>query len=291
MSDVLTPDATLAEQLRRQRVRTTLTHLSRTGELPALPHAATAALALARTPDADAVELCDVIASDVGLAARILRIANSAAYIRRAPARSVHDAVLALGLRKTCDVLVAACFRQLYRDPGGYAQNLWNHALAVGIATEELARTTRRLDPGTGFLPGLFHDVGRIAFLLADEASVEVIQGLVDAGAGARPELEAEWYGFDHAEVGGLLAADWGLDTDQCEAIRWHHDPAHASGGRTLALLLSAADAIATVIGCGTGIARSPRDVCAELGLSEEDETGCAERVHAAFTEQHELFA
>jgi HD-like signal output (HDOD) protein len=290
MSDDPTADAAVAERLRRQRVRTTLTHLSRTGDLPALPHAATTALALARKPDTDAAELCDLIATDVGLAARILRIANSAAYVRRAPARTVQDAVLALGLRKTCDVLVAACFRQLYTVPGGQVQTLWHHALAVAIATEELARTTRRLQPGIGFLPGLFHDVGRIAFLLADEISVEVIQGLVDAGAGTRAVLEEEWYGFDHAETGAILVADWGLDADQCDAIRWHHDPSRAAGGRTLALLLGAADTIATMIGCGTGMAQPASAPLAELGLSHEDESGCAERVQTAFATQHDLF-
>ena len=92
-------------------------------ELPTLPHAATAALALARTPDADADQLCEVIRTDVGLAARILRVANSTAYVRRAPARSIHDAVLALGLRKTCDVLIGrvpAC----HTASGPYAESL-----------------------------------------------------------------------------------------------------------------------------------------------------------------------
>jgi putative nucleotidyltransferase with HDIG domain len=289
MSD--TPTELHAERLRRQRVRTTLINLSRTGELPALPQTATAALALARKPDADTEELCDLIALDVGLAARILRIANSAAYIRRAPARTIRDAVLALGMRKTCDVLVAACFRQLHRDPGGYAQRLWHHALAVAIATEELARATRGIDPNLAFLPGLFHDVGRIAFLLADYTSVDVIQGLVEAGAGARSALEEEWYGFDHAVTGAVLAADWGLDPEQCEAIRCHHDPTRASRGRTLALLLSAADTIATAIGCGTGIVLDTRDAFVELGVSADDETGCTARVQALFAEQRELFA
>ncbi len=279
-----------AERLRRQHVRTTLINLSRTGELPALPQAASAALALARKPDADSEELCDLIATDVGLAARILRIANSAAYIRRAPARTIRDAVLALGMRKTCDVLVAACFRQLHRDPGGHAQRLWHHALAVAIATEELARATRRIEPSFAFLPGLFHDVGRIAFLLADYTSIDVIQGLVEAGGGARPALEEEWYGFDHAVAGAVLAADWGLDPEQCEAIRCHHDPTQATAGRTLALLLSAADTIATAIGCGTGTVADGHDALVELGISADDETGCAARVQALFAEQRDLF-
>lgn len=290
MTDVLTPDPVVAERLRRQHVRATLTHLCRTGELPALPHTATAALALARKPDADADELCELIAIDVGLAARILRIANSAAYARRVPARSIRDAVVALGLRKTCDVLVAACFRQLCALPGSYAQSLWNHALAVAIATDELARMTRRLEPGVGFLPGLFHDVGRIAFLLADLTSADVIQGLVDAGTGTRAELEHEWYGFDHAEAGATLAIEWGLDTEQADAIRWHHDPTNATGGRTLALLLSAADAIAYSIGCGTGPEPPSREIlAADFGLSPADETSCTERVHALFAEQRDL--
>lgn len=290
MTDVRTTDPTIAERLRRQHVRTTLTNLCRTGELPALPHTATAALALARKPEATAEEVCELIALDVGLAARILRIANSAAYARRVPARTVRDAVVALGLRKTCDVLVAACFRQLCALPGSYAQSLWNHALAVAIATDELARMTRRLEPGAGFLPGLFHDVGRIAFLLADVPSVEVIQGLVDAGTGTRAELEREWYGFDHAEAGATLVAEWGLDDEQADAIRWHHDPAHASGGRTLALLLSAADAIAYSIGCGTGVRGPSSDVLGtDFGLSAADAASCTERVHALFAEHCEL--
>ncbi len=286
-------DPAAAERLRRQQVRTTLVHLSRTGELPSLPHTATAALAVARRPDAEAEGLCELIATDVGLAARVLRVANSAAYARRVPARSLRDAVFALGLRKTCDVLVAACFRQLCALPGSYAQSLWNHALAVAIGTEELARMTGRIEPGAGFLPGLFHDVGRIAFLIADVTSVEVIQGMVDAGIGARDELEREWYGFDHGEAGATLALEWGLDGDQADAIRWHHDPTQAAGGRTLALLLSAADAIAYAIGCGTAAGRpaNATSVFADVGLSAADETSCVDRVHTLFEEQQELFA
>jgi HD-like signal output (HDOD) protein len=291
MSAVAEHDVTAAERVRRDRVRRTLTHLSRTGDLPVLPHAATAALALARTPDADAERLCDVIRTDVGLAARILRVANSTAYVRRTPARSIAEAVLALGLRKTCDVLVAACFRQMYTASGPYAESLWNHALASAIATEELARVTRAVAPSAAFLPGLFHDVGRIAFLLADPTSAEVIQGLVDAGGGERGALEREWYGFDHAEAGGVLAADWGLEPAACDAIRCHHDPMQAAAGRQLAILLSAADALVYSIGFGTG-AEPPRvDVSDALGLSADDRTSCAERVARTFATECELFA
>ncbi len=289
MTDRPHPDVTITDELRRQRIRQELTRLSRTGELPALPSTASAALAIARSPDADLGQVCELVSSDVGLAARILRRANSVAQARRVPARTVREAVLALGLRKTCDVVVASCFRRLHAVPGGHAESLWSHALAVAIATEELARTTKHVEPASAFLPGLFHDVGRIAFLLTDPISVDVIQELVEDGTGARSELEREWFGFDHGEAGATLAADWGLDAAQADAIRWHHDPLHAQGGRTLALLLSAADAMAYAIGYGTGAGQPPMDGLDELGLSTEDEADCATRVRNAFVEHSEL--
>ena len=73
----------------RQRVRNTLTRLSRTGSLPTLPAAASAALNIARDPEADVQHVCEVIHTDVGLAARIIRAANSAAIGRRTPAKSL----------------------------------------------------------------------------------------------------------------------------------------------------------------------------------------------------------
>jgi HD-like signal output (HDOD) protein len=290
MSDTLTTTM-VGRNDRRERVRRTLRHLSRTGEVPTLPQTATAALAVARDPAASADELCGIIRTDVGLAARVLHVANSAAYARRAQARTLRDAVVALGLHKTCDILVAACFRQLSVASGPQAQALWHHALAVGLATEELARLTRSIEPGAGFLPGLFHDVGRVAFFVADATSTEVIQGLADAGAGKRTLLEREWYGFDHAEAGAILVEDWGLAPEQCDAIRCHHDPTRAEEGLTLAALLGAADRLAYAIGCGTGTAQPTEGEVHGLGLPPEDEARCAERVHLAFVRENDLFA
>src|SRR6185436_16101429 len=123
--------ASIDRQALREHVRSTLTRLSRTGELPALPAAATAALAVARDPDAGVESLSQVIRSDVGLSARILRAANSAAYARRVPARTLAEAVLTLGLRRTCDLLVVAGVLQFFHRVPRCAERLWNHALST----------------------------------------------------------------------------------------------------------------------------------------------------------------
>lgn len=275
----------------RERVGTTLKRLSRTGALPALPSVASAALGIVRDPDADIDKICSVIQTDVGLAARVLRIANSASIGRRTPARKLSEAVVTIGLRKACDVLVAACARQLYQTASPKAELLWNHALAVAIGAEEIARRTRRVDAGRAFLPGLFHDVGRIAFLLADELAVEVLDRMVTAGDGERLYLEREWYGFDHTDAGASLAEEWGLAAEQCDAIRWHHEPDEGGAASDLARILLCADALAYDIGYGGGGVTPSSDAFASLGFDDEALDALRSTVRDSFEDQRDLLA
>jgi putative nucleotidyltransferase with HDIG domain len=273
------------------RVRSTLARLSQTGALPSLPAAASAALALARDPEADVDGLCRIIQTDVGLAARVLRVANSAALGRRNPARKLQEAIITVGLRKTCDIMVAACAKRLYDGASSRTEELWNHSLAVGVAAEELARLTRTVESGCAFLPGLFHDVGRVAFLIADASAAEAIAGVVANGEGDTSFFEREWYGFDHAEAGAILAEDWGLALELCDAIRWHHDPTEAGAARDLAVVLNGADAIAYAIGCGLNLEPPPGVSTKALGLSPAEEAELVERVRTVWSEQRDLLA
>jgi HD-like signal output (HDOD) protein len=251
-----------------------------------LPPAATAALAIARDPNAGVDGLCHVIRADVGLSARILRVANSAAYARRIPARSLAEAVLTLGLRKTCDLLVAAGARQLFRQVPSHAERLWNHALVSALACEEIARETRATEPHFAFLPGLFHDVGRIAFLLADDDAFHAVSDRELTPA----EAERAWYGFDHAEAGAILVEDWGLAPDQVDAIRWHHQPAQAERGRSLAAALNVADAVAYTMGFGgSPVAPNGNAGCDALGLAPEALARAVARANAAFATHHDF--
>ncbi len=275
----------------REHVKATLERLSRTGALPALPAVATAALAIARDPRGDVERLCRIVQSDVGITARVVRIANSVFYGRKRPARNVKEAVTTVGLRKTCDILVVVCARQLYDRAFPRIEELWDHALAVGIASEVIAAYTERADPARAFLPGLLHDVGRIAFLMAGPTAVAVIDELAADEEGTSPALEREWYGFDHAQAGAMLTCDWGLERDQCEAIRWHHEPKSAGCAQDFPLVVSAADRMAYDLGHGTSPGRPSGCAMRSLGISAEDEAACVQRVRDAWASQRELLA
>jgi putative nucleotidyltransferase with HDIG domain len=168
---------------------------------------------------------------------------------------------------------------------------MWNHALATALVAEEVARATGAVDPHIVFLPGLFHDVGRIAFLLADDAAFGVIDAQVDASAKKRPDAERAWYGFDHAEAGAILAEDWGLVHEQVDAIRWHHQPAQADQGRLLAAVLNVGDAGAYVLGFG-GSAVAPVDAGGReiLLLSADAANEALATARSVFAIHHDLF-
>jgi putative nucleotidyltransferase with HDIG domain len=252
---------------------------------------ATAALAIARDPDGNPADLARLIQTDVGLTARILRLANSPAYGRRRETQSVHDAVVTVGMRTACNILVAICARQLYVVPGRYTEVLWHHSLAVAVAAEDLARVTRRVRPGAAFLPGLLHDIGRIAFLLLDPRLFEMIRELVESGKGEATALERDCYDLDHAQVGGVLAEEWGLAPEQCDAIQWHHEPARGGAGQALATVINAADHLAYTIGYGSSEQVPPSVSMAILGLSPDDEVACADRAREAFELQERLIS
>ncbi|MGZ9151632.1 MAG: HDOD domain-containing protein, partial [Nitrospira sp.] len=89
------PAATQFEQLEQALIQKI-----KTGdvELPLLPQAASQVMALASDPSADAAKLSALIHQDQALAAHVLRIANSPAYMPRSPVVSLQHAVAMLGI-------------------------------------------------------------------------------------------------------------------------------------------------------------------------------------------------
>ncbi len=140
-------------------------------------------IAIAASPRADLHELTGVIATDPTLAARVVQLANSAAYeggkklvatvdeaVRRTGTAAVRDIAVALGLAE----LVPAC------GDGFNLVRYWQHSLAVARLTEQLMRHADPERAGVAYLAGLCHDLG--ALLLHSHLDAEYRQ-VLDAHA------------------------------------------------------------------------------------------------------------
>ena len=76
-------------------------------ELPSFGSVYMEALQLIRDPDSSTEKLADVLATDPGLTANLLRTVNSAAFGLRSPIESVHHAVSMLGRGRVESMLVS----------------------------------------------------------------------------------------------------------------------------------------------------------------------------------------
>jgi len=192
-------------------------------QLPTMPLVALKALDVLRDPNATFADIAKVLAPDPVIAARVLRVVNSAAYSRRDPVTTLERAVSQIGVKPMRILLVELAACQVFTSKSaGIRQSfkqIWEHCLAVGLLARDLAtRLSSRLDGDLVYLAGLLHDIGKpvVAGLLL-EAERHLIE-----------ELEVPWMtetlwkktvAESHRGVGAAIAASWKLPPGISEAI------------------------------------------------------------------------
>lgn len=213
--------------------------------LPPLPAVALRVMQVAQDPKSSAAQLALVVSADPALSARMLRVANSAAYRRSREVTSVQEALVVLGFVQARNIAISTAITGAYPADTLHVlfriDAFWRHSLAVAFRASDLAGRTRRLDVPSAFTAGVLHNIGRMAMFHADPAGLD--QAIAEAIRSGRSieEVEREQLGYDHAELGGLLAEKWKLPADICAAIGQHHQEA-GEGQPTLASVVAEAD-------------------------------------------------
>ena len=194
-------------------------------ELPAMPELAERIRRAVDDASNGAVEVARIVLADPAVAARVVRVANSAAYAGKAPARNLREAVVRLGLQPARDLVVAVTMQQLFSN--GHAElrrrlfDLWRHSIHVAAVTFVLARRMKGMDAERALLAGLLHDIGAAVLI---------------THSGRWPELADDPVKLDRVvgalkgEVGVLALSRWGFEDDLLtvarEAESWHRQPA-----------------------------------------------------------------
>ncbi len=224
--------------------------------LPPLPQVALRVIQVAQDPRSSAADLAVAVSSDPALAARILRAANSPLFRANREITSVQEALVRLGFVQARNIAVSSAITAAYAPDARNAlfriEDFWRHSLAVALKASELAGRRPVSDVPSAFTAGLLHDIGRLALFYADPAGVD--QAVARALAEDVPldALEAEALGAAHDDVGGRLAARWGLPPATVAAIADHHRPA----GNGLTALVAEADSWCTAHGFLPGYRR-----------------------------------
>jgi HD-like signal output (HDOD) protein len=213
-------------------------------ELPVLPQVAGRVMALANDPSADAASLSALIHQDQALAAHVLRIANSPAYMPRTPIVSLQHAVAMLGVNQLSEIAVTVSLKSATVKIPEYEadiRQLWRHALASGAYAKEIARM-RRYNVEIAYLCGLLHAIGKPVVLktvatIAAELHIKL-----------EPSAATSFLDGYHSRVGNLIAAEWALPQQVAEAIAYYLTYEQAPSHRQEAMMTCLADRLATYI-------------------------------------------
>ncbi len=193
-------------------------------ELPTLPAVAVQLLAECRKEDTDLGRICDLLARDPALAAKVVGVANSALYRRGAPATTVRRAALALGPNAV--TAIALSFSLAAQRPASSTfdfASYWRRALLSAVAARPLAKWAH-VDAEEAMLAGLLQDIGVLALHTAVPEYKDILAE--SQGDHLRLErLERERLNTSHTDVGGWLAKRLQLPETLAHAISSSHVP------------------------------------------------------------------
>ena len=190
--------------------------------LPTLPEVALRVRDATENPGSSAAQLAEVIAEDASLAARIIKVANSALYRRTNQIDSVRQAVARLGMHLTRMLVTNLLILQVYRVPGGplkrLLRELHDHSIAVAARGYALAAEFSHLDREEAFLAGLVHNIGALP-IVQRVAGATRPSWLPDNETALRTLVDQL-----HPQVGCAVLESWSFPAHLIAVVAEHQD-------------------------------------------------------------------
>lgn len=203
-------------------------------KIPSLSPTVAKIMQVANSPTSSANDLNKVISLDPVLAAKVLRLVNSAYFGFSDKVTSTVRAIVVLGLNTIKNLALSTAALETMAMKGKSAINMdefWKHLLGTGVTAKLIAK--KMMIPKDlledYFLAGLMHDMGKIVLnRLNPEGYKKVIDISKTKGLNLA-QAEGVVFGINHAEIGEILGKKWGLQEQLVEAMAFHHDPQKAS--------------------------------------------------------------
>ncbi|MEK7724524.1 MAG: HDOD domain-containing protein [Acidobacteriota bacterium] len=221
-------------------------------KVPMMPGSAARISSLLNDVNASSKQLTDAITYDPILTARILRLANSPIYSLQKNVSTLRHAIEVVGMKAIYEILIiglaADSFAKEIRN-SEKGRKIWEHSLAVALLSRELGHSLKLRGTEEAFICGLLHDIGKILLLKNDFQQFS--ETLLVNDEMEMLQAESNMFGYNHAQIGSLVASRWGLPDGVCHTILNHHDPSQSEQFQVNAHLISVSDTIANAKGFG----------------------------------------
>ena len=180
----------------------------------------------ARRDDPDFNHITALISRDVGIAAGLMKTANSAYFGYRQKAHNVHEALVMLGLNVTARTVAGLILRKVLPS-GPHLERFWDASDRIaqlsGWLVQKLGTEDRvRADDAHTF--GLFRDCGIPIMMRKFENYHATLAEANGEAERSFTDVEETRHPTNHAMIGCLMAQSWWLPETIALAIRHHHD-------------------------------------------------------------------
>lgn len=191
--------------------------------LPTLPAVVAELMTLSQESNNYLERIVELASLDPPLAARILRVANSASSAANSEISDLHEALVRLGVIKVVSLVSTLAVAQVFEAKDEEHKAIWRHSIETACLCKTLAQLMPEFQtsPQLAYTCGLLHDIGRFILLRISPSLIIMI----DEKGWTNPEqlliAEKRLIGFTHADVGALAAKEWHLPLEYIQCLHF----------------------------------------------------------------------
>ncbi|MFH1215826.1 MAG: HDOD domain-containing protein [Pseudomonadota bacterium] len=197
------------------------------GELPTLPMVAARINQEIHNEALTAKLLGEIIIDDAALAAKILRLANSAFYGLQKQVTTLNKAVMVLGFNTVKNLALSVSIHSLFKkqtDSRIDLEGLWRHSLGCAAAAKIIIANTNVKLGEEAFLFGILHDIGKILIIHSAPREYEKILQLMQEENIPEKDAELQVIETTHQKLGAMLLEHWKFPDAITQAVKFHHE-------------------------------------------------------------------
>ena len=192
--------------------------------------------------EASMADAAEVISMDPALAARVLRMANSAFYGFRSQVDTITRATNILGMQKIHDVVLAASVSKAFEGISNDLMDMdtfWYRSVHAGFLAKAIAEGAGMRNCEAMFVRGLLHDIGHLILFSRYPKECRQAMAQAEEGLDARLYAEHDLIGVDAMQFAAELTRAWQLPKSIVDSFAHLMRPEDVSGplAREVAIL------------------------------------------------------
>jgi putative nucleotidyltransferase with HDIG domain len=245
-------------------------------------------------PDSEIADIARQISTDPALTADLLKLVNSAHFMLPKKVDNIVEAVKLVGMKGVRNLLYTHGTQKILNEKYHDMRSLWDHSYRTAFYAYHLARSFKKkkdiLDDI--YVGGILHDLGKIIIAtLHPELLDRIISFCAEKEIPTRM-LEDLSVGFNHAEIGAMIAENWNFPEQLVAAIRHHHEPNETDEKfADVVYTVYLANALTAIEREHITFEQIDKDVLHDFGIQTADHlTKIQERLDKAFLQQRSNF-